>query len=421
MGSDAIDSGWPGAGGKVTANVGSSSSGPAAGSFDLRIEPHLLVPVPPSRGPITLNGRFDTGRKTGSLQLAAPGVPAELAAPWLTLAAGEHALLPGWSLDVDANLGLGEESAGLTGTGQLRLARQEGTWATAEVEILSATTSGGVAARMDGLLLPDRPGRRSIRAAVEAPEWAEIKQLTLSDGQIEIVGTDLAGLREDVASVWPDSLPESVERSMVGMLEADVMAAGSIEHLQLDVEATWNHGDTDKVELRAAASAERLILESVSGQIGERRFSGSAQVDLPVPIERAEARFELVQLLPEVPKMGLSVRLDGGVANIEAHPETLNGVTPTLTAEVPLASLGDLPEVGEALAALPIVRADGPLRLAGRFPKRSGPIGYLDSMRNCHCPVCVWDRGVLCSSIYRSHWQAAATWSSILSKSALES
>ncbi len=353
----------------MTASLGSSSSDPVSASFQAQLEPHLLIPVPPSRGPMEVRGQFDTARKTGTLHVGALGLPVELASPWLAEDSKDNALLQGWSLDVDTDLELGGESSGLTGIGQLSLARQDDTWATGEIELLSATAPAGVAARIDGLVLPNRPGKRSIRAVVEVPEWTQIQQLTLREGEIEILDTDLADLREDVASIWPGPLPEAVDRSLAGLLEAKLMAAGAIEDLQADVEGSWSHTDGDRVELRATATAERVTLESISGQIGARRFSGSAQVDLPTPIERAEARFELMDLLPEVPKIDLSVVLAGGVAKIEAQPETSNGVTPALTAEVPLASLGDLPKVGEALDALPLVRTAGPLRLAWQVPE----------------------------------------------------
>ncbi len=276
--------------GELEGVAGIAPAEPLEARFDLTLEPHRLVPVPAATEPIRLSGEFDTRQRTGSFNLSMKGLPGELVSPWLSeeFRLGEQTR--DWRLDADVTGSSGGPDSATRGVAELRLLRHDKTWLIGEVELLPNVESTGVAARIELSLLPDQRGQRWVRGVLSAPDPTQFADARLRDGELAIVDTDLGSVFRDLETLWPDLLPEGLDRSVFGSLEAAGRAEGPVSALRVELESSWAHGDFVHAHARATGTpqqsivdvdfeVDRLVLSRMSSEIrGEATARGSAQL-----------------------------------------------------------------------------------------------------------------------------------------------
>ncbi|MCP4660431.1 MAG: BamA/TamA family outer membrane protein [bacterium] len=124
----------------------------------------------------------------------------------------------------------------------------------------------------------------------------------------------------------------------------------------------------DEVHLEAVTDGRRLRLTTLSGVLGESRFSARGACDLAPPIGRAELALDVERPFTGIERADLKAELADGVLRL-ARLEVLSPAgRGQLTADLPLGALRSVPELGETMADWPVEMADGAVTVDLDFP-----------------------------------------------------
>lgn len=247
-------------------------------TFDAQLDPRLLVAGVPPGGSVRAKGELWLPDPVqGMVTVAARGVPAEVAKPYLDTALFRDLALAGTLADADADLQLSPEVAG-----KARVAWRRGDRRLVLMD-LEAKEGEEILLTAEGDLLPGSPGRRHIHGTVTASSWdlANHGKVERIDAELRI--PDVSRAVAEVRALWPRLVPALPE--VQGALDADARLSGELDNPLLKVDATWLPEPGSRVKVNAEgrpvtktgsarAEIENLRLEqgTVSGTV---QLSGS--------------------------------------------------------------------------------------------------------------------------------------------------
>ncbi len=156
-----------------------------------------------------------------------------------------------------------------------------------------------------------------------------------------------------------------------GRIAADLQSLSAQVKADADrVDLTESGTEIRNLHLEADANGPEVRLSSLSGELPEgRTFSATGRVVTDPLLSEADLDLKLVNPVDAVAAADLTARLRNGVVEVDApRLETASGPG-SLKARVPLGTLAQMPQLAEALAALPGEKARGPISLSLAFPQ----------------------------------------------------
>lgn len=157
--------------------------------------------------------------------------------------------------------------------------------------------------------------------------------------------------------------------STAGKIAADLRSLAATARVDADrVVLTESGTEVRNLHAEARGQGREVHIAALSGELPEgRTFAVSGRV--VTDLSEADLALNLVRPVDAVPAADLTVRLRNGVVDVNApRLETATGPV-TLEARVPLGSLAQIPQLAEAMKALPLEKAPGPISLQVQAPE----------------------------------------------------
>lgn len=229
--------------GSVAMEEGASSRA----TFDVQVEPRLLVAGAPRGGSVRAKGELWLPDPVqGQVAVTARSVPAEVLRPYVDAALFRDLSLAGTVGDAEADLVLSPEMEG----------KGKATWRRGDRQLvrmdLGVKEDQAIRLTAEGDLLPGSPGRRHVRGTVTASSWAELAKGTAERIDAEVRIPDVRSALAEVRAIWPRLIPAMPEGVPVqGALEADARLSGALTSPSAKVDALWVPEPGARVKVRA--------------------------------------------------------------------------------------------------------------------------------------------------------------------------
>jgi outer membrane protein assembly factor BamA len=220
--------------------------------FDIQAEPRLLVAGAPLGGSIRARGGLRLPEATGQIAIAARDVSAEVLRPYLEAGLFQDLSLAGTVADAQADVVLGPETlARVAGQGEATWRRQDRQLVRMDFGVAPGS-SEAIRLTAEGDLLPDSPGRRHVRGAVEAAGWSDLASAAVEGIDAEVRLPDVKAALAEVRTLWPRLVPAIPKDLPVqGTLQADLRVSGDLSSPLAKVDATWVPEPGSRVHLKA--------------------------------------------------------------------------------------------------------------------------------------------------------------------------
>ncbi len=380
---------------------------------------------------VSTAGELDVRAGRGTIDLAAPRIPAELVERWLEPELAARLELAGSAVAVEAELRLGPDRLDRIG-GRVAGAWTRGDAVLAELESTPEIDASARAGRIPFELevAPGAAGRRRASGALSFADWQDFESAAIEAGRVDLQLPDLGAALATLRRLAPDQTA-ALPAGLGGSLDLDASVSGALRRPRVDLEADWRPGRDSSLRLSAAgeplelrgrveAQASRLALDAlgaglaglVDGRLalaldGARR-SGSFDLEarglavgelsgLDVAgageLEGDSLRLSTLTADWNGHRLETVARLDltrDGLS-FAAESLTLDGVTGELTVDVPGVLIGELPVALRPEWTTPAARARR-VRVAWALPESdlAGPLGLGDAALRIASSGDVW-------------------------------
>jgi outer membrane protein assembly factor BamA len=250
--------------------VGLEEGAPVSVTYEVEAEPRAVVAGVPPGGRVRAVGDLRLPEMAGRVDLTAEAIPGEVVRPYLDPKLYADLSLPGTVADAKADVTLGPGSFE-TADGTAEVTWRRGRRRLARVEArVAPEAAGGIRLVAAGDLLPESPGRRSVRGTVTAGGWAELPSAVAEEARAEVRLPDVKAALAEVRSLWPRLVPEiPAGVPVLGSLTAEARVTGRLDAPRGELTADWRPRGDSRVRVEAKGDP---LARSGSARVGMERL-----------------------------------------------------------------------------------------------------------------------------------------------------